>query len=93
MVNGMFQNPGLNQVEALYAQFHGFDANMPALVRDERCPVAYIKQTLQTAMAQFPVDLFDYVWIIREGPTSDFDSHHLRQIASIGNDSLYDVVR
>lgn len=93
MINGMFQNPGLNQVQALYARATGFDANMLAVVRDECCPVAYMKETFQSAMSQLPLDLFDYVWIIREGPTGNFQSRHLRLVDSVGEDTLYQIVR
>jgi len=94
MVNGTFQYPGLNQVEALYERSSGFNPNMGTVVKDEHCAaVPYLKESLQSAMAQLPVELFDYVWIIREAPTGAFDSRHVREIASVGNDSLYEVLR
>ena len=92
MINGTFQNPGLNQVEAFYERPTGFNPNMGTVVKDAACPVPYIKETVQSAMARLPAELFDYVWIIREGPTREFDTHALREIASVGNDSLYEVV-
>ena len=91
MINGGFQNSGLNEVESLLRRSGSVDPKMGAVVRDERCP-APLTMSLQFAMAQFPVELFDYVWIIREGPTGAFDTHRLREIAAVGDDRLYKVL-
>ena len=92
-VNGLFQVSGLNQVQVRYADFATaeFDPNMLAVVHDARCPVSYIPETLQSAMAKLPRGLYDYVWIIGEEPLRPFDTRGLVQVATQGDDRLFRV--
>jgi hypothetical protein len=92
VVNGLFQESGLNQVDARYRSQAGFDSNLTATVHDRSCPVPYIRETLQTAMAQFPRSRFDLVWLVTREPLPDFDRAGLLLIGSVGNDRLYKIV-
>lgn len=93
MINGMYQNPGLNQVTVLFARNAEFDPNLYAVVHDERCPVGYISETFQSAVRKFPREMFDYVWLIGEEPLPGFDTSGLRLVAATGNDRMYRIVR
>ena len=93
MINGMYQNPGLNQVTELFAEPTAqFDPGMYAMVHDQRCPLSYVKQTLQSAMKEFPRDRFDYVWLIGEDPLQAYDTRGVELIGTRENDRLYRVV-
>jgi hypothetical protein len=91
VINGLFQNSGLNQVEALYRKSDGFNPNMLGTVHSDTCPVPYIRETLQTAIVRFPRDHFDYVWLLSPEPLPPFDMRGLRLIGSSGNDRLYQI--
>jgi len=91
VINGLFQGIGLNQVDARYRKLNGFDSNMLTLVHSNTCPVPYITETLQTAIARFPRDRFDYVWLLASDPLPNFDSRGLRLIGLSGNDRLYQI--
>lgn len=95
-VSGMFQNSGLSQVTARFAtdpnDTIAFNPNMLALVHDQRCPVSYIRETLQSAVQRLPHTMFDYVWIIGEEAPGAYDTRGLTLIASQGNDRLYKIV-
>lgn len=93
MVNGMYQNPGLNQVTELFADAKAkVDPAMYAVVHDQSCPISYINQTLQSAMAGFARDQFDYVWLIGEQPIRAFDAHGLELVGTRDADRLYRIV-
>ena len=89
MINGTFQNPGLNQVEASYEKSGGFNPNSGTAVKDARCPASYIKETLQIVIVRHPFALVDYVCNIRKGPTGKFDPSYVCEVASVGNGSPY----
>ena len=87
--NGLFQD--LHPVEARYRKQTGFDPNMAAMVHDRSCPLPYVRETLQTAIAHFPRDQFDYVWLLAPDPLPGFDKTGLKLIGSIENDRLYKI--
>ena len=91
MVNGMYRNPGLNQVDIRFARDGGFDPNMYPTVHDARCPVVYIPLTFQDAMRAFPRDFYDYVWIVADEPQPPADTRGLRLIGTSGFDRLYRI--
>lgn len=93
VINGMFQNPGLNQVTALgETNSSGFNPNMYPWVGDRTCPLSYTP-TLQATMHAFPRDRFDYVWIVSALKTSRYDTTGLQLVRAHGDDRLYRVVR
>ena len=89
-VNGLFQFSGYN-LEVGYRKLDGSNASMLATVRSDACPVSYIPETLQTAIARFPHNRFDYVWLLALDPLPTFDIRGLRLIGSSGNDRLYQI--
>jgi hypothetical protein len=91
LVNGLFQESGLNQVEARIRKLEGFDPNLLAKVHDESCPVTYSRETLQSAIAHFPRDQFDFVWLIAPNALPAIDTSGLRLIGADGNDRLYQI--
>ena len=91
LVNGLFQQTGLNQVEARIRKLEGFDPNLGATVHDESCPVTYSRETLQSAIAHFPRDQFDFVWLIAPNALPAIDTSGLRLIGADGNDRLYQI--
>jgi hypothetical protein len=92
-INGFFQEGGLNPVDAYYRREVGFDPNMAATVHNDTCPLHYLPETLQTAIAKFPRGQFEYVWLISPNPLPNFDQSGLRLIGSNGNDRLYQIER
>jgi hypothetical protein len=94
VINGMFQNPGLNQVTELFADPAArVDPALYAVVHDEKCPVPYLKHTLQSAMAGLARERFDFVWLIGQQPLRPYDTHGLELIGARDNDRLYRVVK
>jgi hypothetical protein len=91
LVNGLFQESGLNQVEARIRKLEGFDPNLGATVHDESCPVTYSRETLQSAIAHFPRDQFDFVWLIAPNALPTIDTSGLKLIGADGDDRLYQI--
>ena len=87
-VNGLFHFSGFNLAVG-YRKLDGSNATMLAKVRSDACPVSYLPETLQTAIARFPRNRFDYVWLLALDPLPTFDTRGLRLIGSSGNDRLY----
>lgn len=90
-VSGLFQGEGFNEVTPRLKHVGDFDPNMTALVRDESCLSPYMRQSLQSAMAKFPRESFDYVWVISNTPLPPFDESGLTLIDTLGNDRMYKV--
>jgi hypothetical protein len=90
LINGLFT--GLNEVQYREKSTGGFDWNMFAAVDTESCQVPYVRESLQSAIRQFPRDRFQFLWLIAPTPLPRFDESGLELIGSNGNDRLYAVI-
>jgi hypothetical protein len=89
ITNGQFQEGNLNQVEVLFRRQSGFDPNMGATVFNEDCQSPF--PSFQSAIALFPRDRFDFVWLVSETEIHPFDASGLLLIAAVGYDRLYRI--
>jgi hypothetical protein len=92
VINGLFQESGLNEVEASYRRLDGFDPNMLNTVHSAACPVPYIRETFQSAIERFPRSQFDYVWLVSPDPLPAFDDTGLELVSSVRNDRLFKII-
>jgi hypothetical protein len=90
VINGLFEENGLNQVETRYRKLDGLGPNMRAAVQNDSC-FPYSRITLKNALALFPRDDFDYVWLLTSAPLPVINTAGLHLIGSSNDDRLYRI--